>query len=115
MNQVNQIISEEHLIQLLENFQPVPSSSFYNRMQKAPWTNRHRVLRYVLHGAVLMAAIFTILFISPSKLPPLVSTNTPTSTPTIETMISSTYDPLPTGFPPTENLTVLAPSETPSN
>lgn len=115
MNQFNQNTSEEHLIQILENFQPIPSSSFYNRMQKAPWTNRNRVTRYALHVAVLMAAIFTVILINPTRLPPLNSTNTPTPTPTLGITISSTYTSVTTDNLSAANTTVPAPSGTPSN
>jgi hypothetical protein len=53
-------MSEENLIQVLESFQPIPSSSFYNRTQKAPWTSRYRITRYAFQAAILMAFIVII-------------------------------------------------------
>jgi hypothetical protein len=111
----NQIIFDENLIQILESFQPDPSPSFYNRMQKAPWTSRYRVARYALQVAILMAVIFAVILINPSGIPPLTSTNTPTSTPTMGVTNPSLQAPITTDGPPSENTTFLAPTRTPSN
>jgi hypothetical protein len=108
-------MSEENLIQVLESFQPIPSSSFYNRTQKAPWTSRYRITRYAFQAAILMAFIVTILFINPSSMPPLFTTNTPTSTPTLGSADFPFHTPLQTDNPPSENNSFPSPSGTPSN
>lgn len=108
-------ISEENLIQIFEGFKPVPSSSFYNRMQKAPWTNRYRVTRYALQAAILIAAIFTVVLINPSSVPSLSTTDTPTSTPTMGSTEFSIFVPLQTDAPPFESSAFLVPSGTPPN
>jgi hypothetical protein len=115
MNRVNRIMSDENLIQILENFRPTPSSSFYTRMQKAPWTNRYRITRYALQAAILMAVIFVVILINPSSMPPLTSTNTPTSTPTIRSTMPSVNIPITSDVSPTENTSILTPSGTPSS
>jgi hypothetical protein len=110
-----QTFSEDNLIQIFEGFKPVPSSSFYNRMQKAPWTNRYRVTRIALQAAILIAAIFTVVLINPSSVPTFSTTNTPTSTPTMGSTDFSFLAPLQTDVPPLENSSFLIPSGTPSN
>jgi hypothetical protein len=111
----NQTMSEENLIQIFEGFKPVPSSSFYNRMQKAPWTNRYRITRYALQAAILIAAIFTVVLINPSSVPSISSTNTPTSTPTMGSTEFSIFVPLQTDVPPFESSSSIVPSDTPPN
>ena len=115
MSRINQTTSEENLVQLLENFKPVPSASFYKRMQKAPWTSRYRITRYALQAAIIMAAIFAVILINPSSIPPLSTTNTPTSTPTMGSTTSSIHATLSTDGPCVENSSFPIPSGTPSN
>lgn len=116
MNHVNTTMTEENLIQIFTNFRPIPSSSFYNRIQKAPWTKRYRVTRYALQVAILMATIVAVIFINPINIQPLSSTNTPTSTPTMGTTNLSTYIQISTEVPSTNNTSIPnIPSETPSN
>jgi hypothetical protein len=116
MNQINTVMTEENLIQIYKNFQPIPSLSFYSRIQKAPWTKRYRVTRYALQVAVLMATIAAVIFVNPINLQPLSATNTPTSTPTMGTTDLSTHAQISTEIPHSLNTSIpIIPSITPSN